>query len=274
MNNFKKLFYVTAVLSVALILGSGVQAQQSPFVIDNVPNVVGIAAGVAPDYWGSDDNQGVAAPFFRWTFEGQERYVQLLATELSFNALDHPNYQFGPVLNYRFGRDDDIDDAVVKRMAEIDDTVEFGIMGAYVWRDTGDPRHRFIVSAEVLADVGSEYDGWLAMAGVRYWYPISRPFDVLIGLGTTYGNSQFMDTYFGVSNADTIVTGLSRFNAGSGFRDVNIPVALVFHYSENWHIAGGLKYYKLLDDASDSPITDIRGSDNQLIAGLGVAYSW
>ena len=58
------------------------------------------------------------------------------------------------------------------------------------------------------------------------------------------------------------------------YLDVNIPVALVFHYSENWHIAGGLKYYKLLDDASDSPITDIRGSDNQLIAGLGVAYSW
>jgi outer membrane protein len=238
MNHFRKIVFVVAVLSVALTLGSVAQAQQSPFAIDNVPNIVGVAVGVAPDYWGSDDSQGVGAPFFRWTFEGQERYLQLLATELSLNVLDNANYYFGPVLNYRPGRDDDVDDDVVKKMTEIDGTVELGVMGAYIWRNQANPRHRFIASAQVLGDVGGEYEGWMAMAGVRYW------------------------------------SGLSRFDAGSGFRDINIPVALVFHYSMNWHVAAGFKYFKLLDDASDSPITDLRGSDNQLIAGLGVAYSW
>jgi outer membrane protein len=274
MNHFRKIVFVVAVLSVALTLGSVAQAQQSPFAIDNVPNIVGVAVGVAPDYWGSDDSQGVGAPFFRWTFEGQERYLQLLATELSLNVLDNANYYFGPVLNYRPGRDDDVDDDVVKKMTEIDGTVELGVMGAYIWRNQANPRHRFIASAQVLGDVGGEYEGWMAMAGVRYWYPINKPLDVLIGLGTTYGNSDFMNTYFGVSSADVAKSGLSRFDAGSGFRDINIPVALVFHYSMNWHVAAGFKYFKLLDDASDSPITDLRGSDNQLIAGLGVAYSW
>jgi outer membrane protein len=274
MNHFRKIVFVVAVLSVALTLGSVAQAQQSPFAIDNVPNIVGVAVGVAPDYWGSDDSQGVGAPFFRWTFEGQERYLQLLATELSLNVLDNANYYFGPVLNYRPGRDDDVDDDVVKKMTEIDGTVELGVMGAYIWRNQANPRHRFIASAQVLGDVGGEYEGWMAMAGVRYWYPINKPLDVLIGLGTTYGNSDFMNTYFGVSSADVAKSGLSRFDAGSGFRDINIPVALVFHYSMNWHVAAGFKYCKLLDDASDSPITDLRGSDNQLIAGLGVAYSW
>ena len=274
MNHVRKTFFVVLALAVTMTLGSVAQGQQSPFVIDNVPNIVGIAVGVAPDYWGSGDNQGVAAPFFRWTFEGQERYLQLLATELSFNVLDNPNYYFGPVLNYRFGRDDDVDDDVVKNMDEIDGTTELGMMASYVWRDNANPRHRFIASAEVLADVGDEYGGWLALASVRYWYPVNKPIDVLIGLGTTYGNSQFMDTYFGVSSSDSAKTGLSRFDAGSGFRDINIPVSLVFHYSINWHLAVGAKYFKLLDDASDSPITDDRGSDSQVFAGLGVAYSW
>jgi outer membrane protein len=229
---------------------------------------------VAPDYWGSDDSQGVGAPFFRWTFDGEERYLQLLATQLSFNAMDDPNFQFGPILNYRFGRDDDVDDDVVKKMAEIDGTVEAGIMAAYVWRDTSNQRHRFIASSELLFDVGDEYGGWLATAGVRYWYPVNKPIDVMIGLGTTYGNSQFMNTYFGVDSADAAVTGLSQFDAGSGFRDVNIPVSLVFHYSMNWHIAVGAKYFMLMGDASDTPITDVRGSDGQLLAGLGLAYSW
>jgi len=274
MNHFRKIVFVVVVLSVALTVGSVAQAQQSPFAIDNVPNVVGIAVGVAPDYWGSDDSVAVGAPFFRWTIEGEERYLQLLVTELSFNVLDNANYQFGPVLNYRFGRDDDVDDDVVKLMAEIEGTTELGIMGAYIWRDESNSRHRFIVSGQVLADVADEYDGWLAMASVRYWYPINRPMDVLIGLGATYGNSDFMNTYFGVSSADAGRTGLSQFDAGSGFRDINIPASLVFHFSEQWHLAAGVKYFKLLDDAADSPITDLRGSDTQLIAGLGLAYSW
>jgi outer membrane scaffolding protein for murein synthesis (MipA/OmpV family) len=69
-------------------------------------------------------------------------------------------------------------------------------------------------------------------------------------------------------------TGLSRFDAGSGFRDINIPVSLVFHYSMNWHLAVCAKYFRLLGDASDSPITDDRGLANRVFAGLGVAYSW
>jgi outer membrane protein len=274
MNHFRKIVFVVAVLAVTLAMGSLAHGQSSPFVIDNVPNIVGVAVGVAPDYWGSDDSQGVGAPFFRWTFDGEERYLQLLASELSFNVLDNANYQFGPVLNYRFGRDDDVDDDVVKKMAEIEGTTELGIMGAYIWRNESNPRHRFIVSAQVLADIADEYGGWMAAAGARYWYPINRPIDIMIGLGFTYGNSDFMNTYFGVSSADAAVTGLSRFDAGSGLRDVNIPAAVVFHYSENWHLAAGIKYFSLLDDASDSPITDGRGSSDQVFAGLGVAYSW
>jgi len=61
------MFCAVAVLAVALTMSSTAQAQQNPFAIDNLPNSVGVAAGVAPDYWGSDDSKGVGAPFFRWT---------------------------------------------------------------------------------------------------------------------------------------------------------------------------------------------------------------
>jgi len=274
MNHVRKIFFVVLALTFTLTMGSLAQAQQSPFTIDNVPNIVGLAVGVAPDYWGSDDSQGVGAPFFRWTFDGEERYLQLLATQLSFNVMDDPTWQFGPILNYRMGRDDDVDDDLVKRMAEIKGTTELGIMGAYVWRNPSNPRNRFIASAELLFDVGDEYGGWLATAGVRYWYQVNKPIDVMIGLGTTYGNSDFMNTYFGVSSADAAVTGLSQFDAGSGLRDINIPASLVFHFSEQWHLAAGVKYFMLMGDASDTPITDVRGSDGQLLAGLGLAYSW
>jgi outer membrane protein len=265
---------VAIVLSLFITISAQAAGIDSPFVIDNIPNVVGIGAGVFPDYIGSDDYTAGAAPFFRWTFAGQQRYLQLLVTELSFNVLNDPNWALGPVLNYRFGRNDDVKDDVVKKMEEIDDTVEAGAFVSYTWKEQGNPRHRFITSAEFLADVGGKYDGWLAMASMRYWYPISRPIDLLFGVGATYGSSDYMDKYFGVSTTDAARTGLPYFQADSGMRDVNGTVAAVFHFSESWHVGFGIKYFGLMGDASDSPIVDQRGSSNQWVYGIGVAYSW
>jgi outer membrane protein len=112
------------------------------------------------------------------------------------------------------------------------------------------------------------------MAGIRYWFEVMKPLDMMIGVGATYGNAQFMNTYFGVSSSDAAKTGLKRFDADSGFRDVNASLAAVFHFSMNWHLAAGIKYFNLINDAADSPIVDDRGSANQAVAGLGVAYSW
>jgi len=268
--------FMAVVMTAVFFLGiaSGAQALDSPFIIDNIPNVVGVAGGMAPDYWGSNDYDGVAAPFFRYTIPGRELYVQLIATELSFNLLDHPNLTFGPVLNYRFGRDDNIEDKVVKNMEEIDDTVEAGLFAGYIWRERSNPRHRFITNLEFLTDVGDKYNGWVGLASLRYWYPVARPLDVQIGVGTTYGNSQYMDTYFGVTGIDATRTGLNRFDPDSGFRDVNAQLAAVFHFSMNWHLGVGFKYFNLIGDASDSPIVEERGAADQWIYGLGLAYSW
>jgi outer membrane protein len=277
MNNMKKFLSVFVMVVCALSLSSIAMAAGvgGPFEIDNVPNIVGISAGMLPDYVGSDDYTAGGAPFFRWTFAGQQRYVQLLTTELSLNLVNHPNFALGPVVNYRFGRDDSIEDDVVKDMEEIDGTVEAGIFASYTWKlDPKNPRHRFIIGGEFLGDVGGEYSGWVALASARYWIPISRPIDLLFGVGTTYGNSQYMNKYFGVDTIDAANTGLSHFKADEGFRDVNATFSAVFHFSESWHLGAGVKYFGLMSDASDSPIVDDRGSSNQWVYGLGLAYSW
>ena len=52
-----------------------------------VPKIAGVGVGFLPDYEGSDDYTFGIAPFFRYTFQKQERYIQLLANELSVNLL-------------------------------------------------------------------------------------------------------------------------------------------------------------------------------------------
>jgi outer membrane protein len=274
MGRVRKSFFVMLPLAVALCFGSVAQAQDSGFVVENVPNIFGIGAGIAPDYQGSDDYTFGALPFGRYTFENTERYVQLIGAEVYLNVLDHPVYRLGPLLNYRFGRDDDVEDDVVKLMEEIDDTIEGGVFAGLTFIDPKDSRKRFLTSVELLTDLGGNHDGSTISFSARYWHPLSKSVDITIGGGFTYADDDYMSTYFGVSNADSARTGLPVFNAGGGIKSFRIIPGVMIHLSRSWHVGGGLRYQLLLSDASDSPVTDDRGSDTQIIATVAVAYSW
>ncbi|MCH6584187.1 MAG: MipA/OmpV family protein [Proteobacteria bacterium] len=270
---------IAVVLMAAAIfagLGQRAHAQQAGGIVIDLPevrNYVALAAGVVPDYMGSDDYTAGVAPAGLVKFGSSERFARLLVTELSVNVLDSRNWRLGPVLNYRLARDD-VDDSVVGRMRDIDGTVEAGVFGGWTWIGDDDPRHRFSASAEVLHAVGDTHEGYLISASARYFQPVTLPLTLSIGATVTYGSSDYMQTYFGVDSNNAARSGLSQFGAGGGVRDVRVPFMAIYSLSPKWHLAGGLIYSRLLGDASDSPIVDQRGSNNQLFAGLGIARAW
>ncbi len=266
------------ILPVAIAFGlsaSPTVAQTGSGLVIDVPgvrNYVSLGVGVVPDYIGSDDYTAGIAPAGVIKFGDSEAYAKLLATELSVNFLNSKNWSMGPVVNYRFARDD-VDDAVVGLMRDIDSTVEAGVFAG--WTFIGDdPRNRLTTSVSFLNDVGGEHDGYLIAASARYFRPVRRPLTLSVGVTATYASSDYMQTYFGVDADNASRSGLSLFSAGSGIRDIKIPFMAIFSFSPKWHLAGGLIFSKLIGDASDSPVTNDRGSDFQFFAGLGVAYAW
>jgi len=273
-SNTKKIFAVFIAFVCAFLVAHSAQAQDMPFGIDNVPNIVGIGGGMVPDYYGSDDYMGGAAPFFKWTPEKTEYYVQLIATQLYVNLANNPTFRFGPTVNYRFGRDDDVDDDFVKEMEEIEGAIEVGAFVGYEWRDSQNPLHRWGITLDFLADVSGEHEGYLASLSARYWIPVTKMIDFGISVGTTYGDNNYMETYFGIDEDNVGKSDLPLYKAESGFREVRVIPALVMHFSPQWHAGIGVRYARLMDDAEDSPIVDDRGDANQWIYGLAVAYTW
>jgi len=201
---------------------------------ENVPTVIGTGVGMMPDYSGSDDYTMGAAPFFGYIFKDQERYVQLIANELPLNVLDDQMFRFGPLLNYRFDRDDNVDDPMVSKMEEIDGTIEAGAFIDLVWANANEKRQRIILDAKVYQDVGDVSDGFRANLGVRYWQPVAKPVDLNLGAGMIYQDDKYADCYFGVNPG----------NVGSS-------------------IAG---------DPGDSPIVEQRGDSTQWMDGIGIGY--
>ena len=263
-----------AAIIAALSVASPWAAGQAFLELDTVPQALGAGVGLLPDYRGSDDYTAGIAPFFRYTFRGTNQYVQVNATELTLNLLNSTRFRLGPVVNYHFGRDDDIDDAVVKRMRKIDDTVEAGVFGEIMWADAANPRNRFILGATWLADVGGESHGMRLRLNARYWQQVHRAIDLHIGGGFIYADGDYNSTYFGVTPANVGTSGLPFFNAGSGVNEYYVTLGGIMYFSRNWLAAAGLRASKLAGDAKDSPIVSLRGDSNQFIGGVGVAYMW
>lgn len=264
---------LTAFVTIGTVSSTDARAQGF-LELEQTPTFIGIGVGSVPDYKGSDDRSGGVGPYGRYTFAGQQRYVQLFANELSANLIDSQKYRFGPVLNYHFGRNRDVKDSVVRQMREIDGTVELGIFGDIAWVDAANPRNRLIVGGMLLQDAGGESDGLRAKVSARYWHQVHRVVDVHVGGGFMYGNSKYNDHYFGV-NADNVGTSaLPGHKAGSGINEAYVNLGTAIYLSKEWMLGAGLRYGRITGDAADSSLVDQRGSKSQLIGGIGLAYLW
>ena len=242
------------------------------FDLDEGINAAGLAVGSLPDYSGSDDDEVGVAPVFRYYYSGR-KYVEMLGPEMVVNISDDTFLQYGPIGVYRFGRED-IDDPVVDKMRDIDDTIELGFFVKNGMRFGQDPRHRLNIYGDVVFDVGNEHDGYLATARISYFTPVAKAMVFHVGAATTYASSDFMDTNFSVDAADSALSGLPVYKASGDIRDYRVSFGFLQHLSANWHVGAGGRYQSLRNDAADSPVVKTRGDEDQWIYGASLMYSW
>lgn len=230
-------------------------------------NLLSLGIGSAPDYMGSDDYKGAIAPVGRYYFSGK-RYIQVLGPQISLNLSGDDVFQFGPQLLFRFKRDSDVDDPVVKRMRPVDSAVEGGIFVGANWKLSNDPRHRF----GVRTDIQTGSNGTEGTLTANYFLPVSRAVVLNFGGGIGYSNDKWARTYYGVTGTDTAL--LPAYNAQGGVNDYRVTFGAIVHLSPQWHVALGARYQQLRGDAADSPIVTQRGSRDQWIYGAAVGYAW
>ncbi len=227
--------------------------------------IVGLGAGITPDYEGSDDSKAVPMFMFNQTYDSG-RYFKLMGPNLKVNLLADKNYSLGPVLNYRMERDN-VDNSQVDKMDKVDGALEAGIFG-------GVDVSNMLLGLEVLADVSDAHNGYTVQGTAGYRWKAMPTLTLTPGVFMTYADSDYMDTYFGVDSSNRGKSNLKNYSADSGIKDVGLNLVASYNPWENWGIMGLLSYKKLLNDAKDSPLVDDEGNDNQLTFGLMGTYRW
>jgi len=226
---------------------------------------IGGGIGVKPDYEGSSDYELVPVPAGSAKFDNG-MYLKLLGLNLRANLIPSNFWRLGPVYNYRPERDN-VENNRVDRMKDISDANELGIFGGIEWQG-------WYVFLEWLADTGDAYDGSYGTLKGGYNWMVNKEWMLTFGAFTTYASDDYMETYFGVSSGDAARSGLDRYNADGGMKDIGLDFGANWRFAQNWDLRGLFQIKQLVGDADDdSPVVD-EGSETQLFTAVLVVWNF
>jgi MipA family protein len=230
---------------------------------------VGIGAGVAPDYEGSDEYRLVPT----WLIAADDlyhpdTYVTLAGPVLRSNFVPHQHLRAGLSGQYIPERND-VEDDEVDEMSSVDAAVLLG--GIFGWDFFSSPEIEFAALVDLRYDVAGD-SGYLITPRLSYVNRVSKRVSISTELFSNYASEDYMDEYFGVGAADAAISGLDTFDADAGFKDIGLSASVNYRFAQKWSVSllGG--YARLLGDAADSPVVDDRGNANQLFLGFTLNY--
>jgi outer membrane protein len=236
-----------------------------------------------PDYEGSDDNRWIPAPAANGTVAGMSFTV--LGNRASLDVIPDVagkdwNFQLGPVavINLNRTNRDAIKDPRVAALGEIDTAVE---VGGYVGLGKTGIIHDFdtlSVSLSYRHDVTKIHRSGIFTPSVNYTTPLSTKALVSLFASAEIVEDRYARTYFGVTPAGSIASGLPAFRPEGGQKDITVggmfTHAITGNLTKGLALIAGGTYKKLVGDFADSPLVSIAGTRHQWTAGAGLALTF
>ncbi len=226
-------------------------------------SVFGLGVGFAPDYEGSNEYKAIplVQAHVNWN---QGYFLSFLGNTLKANIIPSQNWHLGPLLRFRMERDN-VEDDEVDEMKKVDSALETGLFAGY----SGE---HWMTSVSVAKDVAAGHNGVVGELGLGYKIPFQAMGHMTMFASTTYADSDYMTTYFGVDAADAASSGLNTYDADSGLKDASVGLTWQYNFNSNWGMLAVARYTRLLEDAKDSPVVDDEGDVDQGLVGVIFNY--
>ncbi|HMA51092.1 MAG TPA: MipA/OmpV family protein [Magnetospirillaceae bacterium] len=181
---------------------------------------------------------------------------------IGWNALTAPGFRAGIAVGYDLGRDTH-DDPRIRNLPNIAFAPEPKIFAQY-----------FLFPVVLTADLKKGIGGNNGIQGdVGAYIPLPLKQDktwlLFVGPSLTMADGRYMNSYFGVSDTSSRLSGLRQFTANGGFTNAGMGATSVYLIGVHWLIESDLGWRRLLGDAARSPITETK---QQFVADLNIAY--
>lgn len=218
----------------------------------------GLGAVVSPEYMGASSYQVLPMPTIDVTYKKMLFISGTRGIGLQYRTAN--NIIVGTRFLYTEGRNNT---GKISQMNNLAGSFDGGIFMNYLYGPL------FITSDLVAAISQQGHSGSYAAVGVAYKFQPAPAWELIPRAGTTFGSSQYMNAYFGVSSSEAVATGFSTYDPGAGFRDISLGLIANYLGMRHWrlYVSGGVNF--LLKDANRS---DVVSSSDQYRAMTGFAY--
>ncbi len=95
-----------------------------------------------------------------------------------------------------------------------------------------------------------------------------------VGAMTTWGSRRYMDSFYGVSPAQSAHLSIPIYAPHSGLKDASASLIGEYILTGPWSLAASVQYVRQLGEALDSPIVMRRGSQDRINGGVFVLYKF
>lgn len=225
---------------------------------------VGAGAQLQPKYIGADST--TVAPLFSVSIARGTNPFRFGAPDdgLSIALVRDDAFAFGVTGNIQGKRkSSDVGAAV----GDVKRTFEVGAFGQYEWKDS------FRVRAELLKGINGHEGVVGTVSADKIWRDGDR-YVVSLGPRVSFSDGRYQRTYFGVTPAIAVATGLAAYRPGSGIHSIGVATGLKTALNDRFGLFGFAKYERLAGHAAKSPIVREFGSRNQYSVGAGVNYTF
>lgn len=253
------------------VLSGQIASAQLPEPMDDNPDAgtgyVGVTGLVISEYLGSADEDFQVLPYL--SFEDVKGF-DLFGTALTYRLIEEGTGQgfgkwslrAGPRIAYERGRDSD-DSPTLTGFEDIDGSLPLGSYARGTWGPIGgriDAGH----------DVIGGHDGFTVDASIGTIYRTDN-IGIQPSLTVSWADDQFVDNFFGVSDAQSLASGLAPYNPDAGIYSYSANMLAWAEFEEKYAVVLTASYRWFTEDAADSPIlNEVDGSTNGFFAGLSL----
>ncbi|MBB4956085.1 outer membrane scaffolding protein for murein synthesis (MipA/OmpV family) [Agrobacterium vitis] len=206
--------------------------------------IIGAGAMYAPEYEGSKDFTVSPVPAIILTYSD---WLTIDPRGISVKVLDHGGFSLSGKVGYEMGREEDDNDRL-RGLGDIDFAATVGAKAAYKWN-----------ALELYAEVDQTIDGsesLIGKFGAEFTAPVTEKLILSAGASATIANDKHMESYFGVTAAQSAASGLAEYKAEAGLKRLDVTASATYMFTENWLVRGEAGVGFLVGDAADSPIVE------------------
>lgn len=221
---------------------------------------VGVAAIAGHRYLGSDERRYMLLPTidYRWA----SGWFAGVGNGIGYRFGSSPQLQYGVRLAADFGRKETRSE-VLRGLGDIPRRPQAGVF--LNWH----PSRELGFSSSLRYGSGEDRDGLVADFGVHTGTQLAPRWRLGLGLGATWVNRAWMQSYFGITPEQSARSGYAVSMVDGGVRDVKLSTSLIHFINRDWAATLVVSATSLQGDAKDSVIVRER---NPVSAVLAVGY--